>query len=646
MSPPVSDANNVGICRTDLDESVSPTVSFYQYANGGWMSKNPIPDEHPAWNNFLVMHSTNQERLRALLADLNPAAGGEETLLSCFYPAAMDETAIEQEGCMPLSPVLIAIEAARDPALRAKVIAQLHASYGVSRCFFSLYAGPDKKDSNHSICQVSQAGLGLPDRDYYFDVDKEDKRQAYVKHIATMLGLLHTSFPKLGYGDEVACAAAAQSVFALEVSLAGSHFTKTENRDPEATYNKMSVAELSSKVCEGKFDWSVYFQGIGFTDLSSLGDVNVLQLKAMKHTASAVQTAAPEDILHYLRWHAVHCAAPYLAKAFVLENFAFYETMLAGTKELKPRWKRAMAFTEGALGEAMGKLYCARHFDESKKVNALRIVEEVRKALESRLKEVKWMTANSTREAALEKMKRFRVKIGYPEDDAWTDFSSLSLSPDDSFFTMATKCDAFHFEKQRLEMNQPTNRSKWLMTPQTINAYFHPSLNEIVFPAAILQPPFFDANADDAVNYGAIGAIVGHEMTHGFDDQGRKYNADGNMLSWWTPEDEVEYEKRVAVMVGQASAFEVEGVKVQGKLTCGENIADLGGLRLALRALHALPNFNPDLPLIDGFTPLQRFFLSWGTAWRQNIKSERSKQLGKLGGVSILCVCFFVCLLR
>jgi len=424
--------------------------------------------------------------------------------------------------------------------------------------------------------------------------------------------------------------------------------TRTENRDPQATYNKMTVSDLSARG-KNAFAFPSYFYGSTSKSDADLGDLNVRNTAALERVAEVASSVEPDDLLLYLKWHTVKSFAGYLSNAFVDENFDFYEKQLSGTQEIKPRWKRAMAFTESALGEALGKLYCAEHFDEECKERAQAIVEQVRQALEDRLKEVDWIKSESTRQEALKKMSRFRVKIGYP--NKWIDYSSMSFTKGDGLVEMVIKSRAFDHAREVKEMNAPSDREKWvshcltlillivtfvandfahrslqLMTPQTVNAYYHPSLNEIVFPAAILQHPFFDKNADDAVNFGAMGAVVGHEMTHGFDDKGRKFNFNGILHDWWTEDDAEEYEKRVEVMVDQANKFEVHGKSVQGKLTSGENIADLGGMRLALRALKAREGFD-DSVTIDGFTPTQRFFLAWAQCWRQNITKERSLQL-------------------
>ena len=621
---PAAAATDRALDPANFDHSVSPAENMFRFTNGGWMSANPIPPEYPNWNTFLELHTQNQERLKSLLDELSIANGSdatlnkEEVMLSLFYSAALDEDAIESHGATPLAPLIAMCKSMREPTARVETLAAFQSLFGLS-FFFSIGASPDNKDANHTIAQIGQSGLGLPDRDYYFDDDKQAKRDLYKKHIANMLALLDCDM----YGDTAIAEAAAQKIFDVELDLAGSHMTKTERRDPLATYNKMSLSALS-ELCGGVFDFSTFFVSLGKDSVEAVGEVNVRNVEAIKKTATVIMAMDADTMEHYMRWHMVSKLAGYLPKPFVDEDFAFFHKTLSGTQELLPRWKRAMAFTESALGEALGKLYCERFFDAECKQRAFDIVESVRVALEARLQEVEWITSEETRKNALLKMANFRIKIGYP--DKWIDYSTMELKEGVAFVSLVMASKRFHHLREMAEINAPTDRSKWHMTPQTINAYYHPSLNEIVFPAAILQPPFFNKDADDAINYGAMGAIVGHEMTHGFDDQGCKFDANGNMVDWWTTEDKEEYEKRVQVMVDQANLFEIEGQKVQGKLTCGENIADLGGLRLSYRALKAKPGFD-DAHLIGGFTPTQRFFLAWSTAWRQNITKERSLQL-------------------
>ena len=531
----------------------------------------------------------------------------------------------------------------------------------VDACLLTRPSRHRRKQSEWSIAQVGQGGLGLPDRDYYYDEDKEEKRKMYKDHISASLLLLGAPY----YADAGAADAAASAVYELEKAIAGVHMTRTERRDPEKTYNKMTVADLQAK-CDaatggGGIQFSRLFAGAG-KPAETLGDINVSTLGpymhlslSLTHTCTYIQWStcitrsqtcpyfsdavvgiskifkeASADVLSsYFRWSILRTFMGFdLPKAFADLHFGFFETALKGTKEQKPRWKRAMQQIESVLGEALGELYVAKYFSAAAKSAALDVVERVRIALKERLEEVKWMS-DATRERAMLKMAKFSVKIGFP--DKWIDFSTLEVVRGDHFGNQL-RANTFEHNRMLAYMNAPTDRSRWYMTPQTINAYYHPSLNEIVFPAAILAPPFFSADADDAVNFGAMGAVVGHEMTHGFDDQGRKYDHTGNMVDWWTEADGLEYEKRVQVMVDQAEQFVVFGQPLKGKLTCGENIADLGGLKLAYRALCSLLKERGQKPegkdtMIGGFTAQQRFFLSWAKVWAQNIEEERAKQL-------------------
>lgn len=532
----------------NFDHSTDPSDNFFQYANGGWMKANPIPAEYPNWNTFLALHVQNQERLKTTLQELQElaksgdaaSADPEHLKLATYYSAAMDGDAVEAAGVAPLAPMLALCEAAKEPAARVESIAKLYATFGTTS-FFDVDASPDDKNSSHTIAQLSQGGLGLLDRDYYTDEDKAEKRELYVQHITKVLLLL-----ECGYDDATA-AAAAGLIMALETNLAESHMTKIACRDPEATYNLKTLEEVDAY----GFDFSQWFTLIGKA-ASDVGSINVRNTGALECAASTIMGADAETIEHYLRWRVAKTWSSYLPAAFVDAEFEFYSKTLQGQKEQKPRWKRAMAQTESALGEAIGKICewnmcracvysfslactiipypyctypnrsfsfsfrftltdCEKYFDSSSKAKALEIVESVRDALKQRLGEVDWMKSDETRDAALAKMAAFKIKLGFP--DEWIDYSTFTPLSTDSFVECGCKATAFLIERELKEMNAPTDRVKWLMTPQTINAYYHPSLNEIVFPAAILQPPFFNPEADAAVNYGAMGAIVGHEMT-------------------------------------------------------------------------------------------------------------------------------------
>ncbi|KAL3807991.1 hypothetical protein ACHAXA_000961, partial [Cyclostephanos tholiformis] len=642
ISPP-------GWSHPKLARPISPD-NFFLYSNGNWMRDNPIPSGYSSWNSFMSLRLKSQEDCRRILAESDGIGGtgdvsDEERKVALFYGAAMDEDAIEAAGTRPMLPLLeLCEEAAKcrdDKVAYASCLGRMSMRYGVTP-FFSIGSGPDKKDSDRSIAQVSQGGIRLPDRDYYFDQDKEGQRSAYKNTIALMLTLLVDPCAIEPSEESID---AAERVFELEKSLAEGHMTKTENRDPHDTYNKMTMEGLI-QIGDGAFDFGSYFSSATGKNVEEIGDINLRNTKAIARMTE-VASSVDEGTMHaYFRWMAVSSCAPYLSKPFVNAHFDFYEKTLQGTQEIKERWKRAMEFTESALGEALGKLYCAKYFDETSKGRALAIVEQVRLALENRLKEVDWMKSEETRANALKKMDRFGVKIGYP--DKWLDYSTLLIDGSDDFLTMVFRSREFANIEEAKEINAPTDKSKWFMTPQTVNAYYHPNLNEIVFPAAILQHPFFDKDADDAVNFGSMGAVIGHEMTVTWWTGGRK-RTEKSMRnaskSWLSRQTSLKYtgkrSRSVTLWINQCTInaqtltslhppFSPPPLHLpydnQGKLTSGENIADLGGLRLALRGLISTKGYDPD-SLIDGFSPMQRFFLSWAQCWRQNVTKERALQL-------------------
>ena len=611
-------SDKTGVDPDNLDPTVSARENFYIFCNGGWLKKNPIPDEYPAWNTFTALHDQNLTRLKGMLDELKrPADGVQATSIegkvAAFWAAANDEEAVEAAGIDPLQPALDACALAATD--KSACVAKLHSQFGVN-VFFSVGETVDNKDSERSILAFGQAGLGLPDRDYYFDEDKADKRALYVEHVAKMLELLGgpTATPE-------AAAAGAAAVMKLETALAAAHMTRTESREPETRYNPMSLTKLEA-LCKGGIEWPRFLELVGKKEPGKLFTVS--SPPALANAARLLHETPADELQCYLRWHVVHACAKHLPKAFVDEDFRFFSQALQGQKSQKPRWKRALGFVDMALGEAVGQLYVERFFKGDAKERALAMVEAVRLALEARLTELPWLGA-ATKQRALAKMAAFKTKIGFPE--RWIDYTSMAVASGGAHLSLVFAGHAFQHAREMAFANAPTDRTRWHMLPHQINAYYHPSLNEIVFPAAILQPPFFDPAADDAVNFGAMGAVVGHEMTHGFDDQGRKYDAKGNLEDWWTPEDSADFEKRVAVQVEQAGAYEVHANKLNGKLTCGENIADLGGLKLAYRALQTKLARERRPPPRNGFTAEQRFFLAWAQAWRQNITEERAKML-------------------
>jgi len=613
----------------NCDPACCPQDDFYLYANGNWLKNNPIPSIYPAWGSFLMLRDVNEERCKAILTseegwtDPNPdsAEHTKEMFTFCktFYDGAMDEAAIESRGYEPLDPLLKSIDSLDSLENLTSLLADLHTTHGIN-ILFSYGSTIDKKNSDMTIAGIYQAGLGLPDRDYYFDEDKLEKCASYVDHVGRILSMIGVEGAEEG----------AKAVFDFEKKMAESFMTKTELRDPEKTYNLTTIEELD-EMCPS-VAWTTYLTSVHGLDSSSddvastVGKINLATMPALSNLSALLSSTPLSTLKLYMKWHSVHAYANHLSSAFVSEHFEFYGKVLAGTKELKPRWKRAMGMVESALGEALGQLYVEKHFTGASKPVALGIVESVRDALKERLGEVPWMSPE-TRKAAMEKMSGFRVQIGFP--DTWIDYAYFRSKLTSNHFSNIMHGQIFDHKRDIARINAPTDKDRWYMTPQTVNAYYHPSMNLICFPAAILQPPFFDVEADDAVNYGGMGAVVGHEMTHGFDDKGSKYDAAGNMVNWWKESDREEFDKRVDVMVEQAGEFEVQGQKLKGKLTAGENLADLGGLKLSLRALKKKigGDLNSASSSIDGFTPLQRFFLSWATVWRQNITPEREAQL-------------------
>jgi putative endopeptidase len=594
----------------NFDTSVSPGEDFALYTSGNWEKNNPIPNEYSRWGAFEELMEKNLNDLRGIMetsaAEKNAAKGSNVQKIGDFFASGMNVEKIEADGIEPLKGEFDKIAAMKTGDDVRDMVARFH-KRGMGVLYYFLVM-QDKKNSEMNIPWLYQAGIGLPDRDYYFDDTDRAKgiREEYVKHVAKMLELLGDAPDK--------AKVAAEEIMKLETRLAKVSMTRLELRNPKATYNKMPLAELA-KLAPG-YDFAAYFKSVG---LQNPGEINVAQPEFFKEIGKVVPETSLEVWKHYFRWNLIRRAAPYLNEAFVNENFNFYAAFLSGKKELQPRWKRCLNATSGALGEALGQIYVDKHFPPKAKARALELVLNLKDAFAQRIKNLDWMS-DVTKKKALEKLDAFRVKIGYP--DKWIDYSKLDISRD-SYVMNYIRAEEFDFQRNLDKANKPVDRDEWQMFPQTVNAYYHPLLNEIVFPAAILQPPFFDFKADDAVNYGAIGGVIGHEITHGFDDQGRQYDKEGNMNDWWTKEDEEKFNKRADVLVMQYDAFVVaDDVHVNGKLTLGENIADLGGLLIAYDALNAAWEKNPPKKSIDGYTPQQRFFLSWGQVWRSNSRKK------------------------
>jgi putative endopeptidase len=596
----------------NMDTSVKPGDDFYEYANGNWMKKNPIPADESRWGSFSEVQERNRMVLKGILDDAakttNAPKGTPLQMVGDFYASAMDSAKAEAEGAKPLDDEMGRIAGLKSPQDLQDEIARLQ-SMGV-RVPFGIFAGQDAKASTEVVLQMVQGGLGLPDRDYYTKTDSESKalRDKYVAHMTKMFTLL---------GDDNAKAASeASAVLAFETQLANASLTRVQRRDPEANYHKMTLDSLSS-ITPG-IAWSRMLDDMSVTDRRP---VVVGQPEFFKQVSTMITSTPVADWQTYLRWHVLRNSADDLSSAFVNEAFDFYGRTLTGATQMRPRWKRASDKVDGNIGEALGQLYVAKAFSPAAKARALKLVENMRAELRDRIKNLDWMS-EATKQQALRKLDAFAVKIGYP--DQWRDYSKLTIDRG-SLLTNEMRTAQFEFRRNMDKLGKPVDRKEWGMTPPTVNAYYNARLNEIVFPAGILQPPFFDANADDAVNYGGIGAVIGHEMTHGFDDQGRKSDADGNLKDWWTPEDADKYKARSAMIEKQYGNYvAVDSLHLNGKLTLGENTADIGGLSIAYGAMHKAIA-GKKVPKIDGFTPDQRFFLSFAQIWRNNIRPEAIK---------------------
>ncbi len=612
-SPAPTEQNPPPLDPKNIDTSVKPQDDFYLYANGGWLKQNPVPPEYSRWGSLEALAEKNNDALHKIAEKAANTHAEAKTApdvqkVGDFYASGMDEKTIETERIKPLAEKLQRIDAIKDRADLLKAIANLH-TIGVG-AFFEFGSGQDEKDSTREIAQAVQGGLGLPDRDYYIktDEDSKKKRAAYIEHVTKMLTLLGEPASKAA--DD------ARKIMALETSLAKASRTRVELRDPQKNYNKMSQADLQKLTAD--WNWADYFKEI---NLAEPGDINVHQPEFFKAANAAFTNTSIDDWKTYLRWHLINAAAEDLSNDFVNEDFNFSGGVLRGTKKIKLRWKRVVASTDEALGEALGKLYVAEYFPPEAKARALEMINNLKAALADRIKTLDWMD-EPTKQEALKKLAAMNVKIGYP--DKWRDYSLLNIDRG-PYVLNAMRAANFEVNRDLKKIGKPVDRTEWGMTPPTVNAYYNSNMNEIVFPAGILQPPFFDPKADDAVNYGGMGAVIGHEMTHGFDDQGRQFDAAGNLRDWWSPESAAKFEERSKAVVQQYSEYEpLPGAHVNGELTQGENIADIGGVKLAYAALQKALEKNPQAreQKIDGFTPEQRFFLGWAQVWRANQREQ------------------------
>jgi putative endopeptidase len=608
-----ADENAKPIDQSNFDTSVKPSDDFFLYANGGWIKRTEIPADQTRWGSFNVLIERNNDALHAIAEKVSKtnSTDSDTKKVGDYYASGMDEKTIEAMKAKPLQEQLAKIDGMNDKNDVLKEIAHLHMS-GVN-AFFNFASSQDDKDSTREIAQAVQGGLGMPDRDYYTKDDEASKklRDQYVAHVTQMLTLLGE--------DQAKAADEAKKIMALETSLAQASRTRVELRDREKNYNKMTPDDLQKLTPDWK--WADYFEGIGLT---SPGDIDVHQPDFFKAMNAAFTSTSIDDWKSYLRWHLINATASALSNDFVNEDFNFKEKTLRGTQQIKPRWKRVITSEDGEIGEALGKLYVNEYFPPAAKARALELINNLKEALADRIKSLEWMDV-ATKQKALDKLAAFQVKIGYPEK--WRDYSTLMIDRG-PFVLNELRAENFESKRQLNKIGKPVDRTEWGMTPPTVNAYYNPKMNEIVFPAGILQPPFFFANADDAVNYGGIGCVIGHEMTHGFDDQGRKYDKLGNMTDWWTKESADAYEKRRQAVVDQYNGYEaLPGLHVNGELTQGENIADIGGVKIAYAALQKALAKHPEdrNKKIDGYTPEQRFFLAFAGIWRSKIRDEEQK---------------------
>jgi putative endopeptidase len=595
----------------NMDLSVRPGDNFYLYANGTWIKNNPVPPSKTRWGSFDKLNEDNLGRLRTLLDSAAAAADKDAHLqkIGDLYLSGMDSAALESKGYQPIQPDLDRIASITDTRGLLKEIA-FERSHGIANPLIGFFVGPDRKNVSQYIPQVGQGGITLPDRDYYLkgDARSVEIRKAYAVHLNNMFRLI-------GKTEEQA-SAAADAVFRIENALASAEMSRVEMRDPYKTYNKFSWKDLSATT--PAIDWKTWAEEMEVSGVDSLVVSNPSFLKSVDLLLMAV---ALRDWKDYLQWNVVRSSAPYLSNAFVLETFTFSQ-VLSGQKEQTPRWQRMSRLVDEQLGDQLGQVYVEKYFSAAAKQRMQELVANLQETFSARISRVDWMS-EETKQKAKEKLQAFLKKIGYP--DTWKDYSSITIRRDDLVGNVR-RCGIWNYDDNVTRLGKPVDRTRWSMTPPTINAYYNPSNNEIVFPAGILQFPFFDFEADDAVNYGGIGAVIGHEMTHGFDDQGRQFAADGNLKDWWSKSDADKFKTKADEVVTQYNGYTVDTLHLNGRLTLGENLADLGGLSIAYEAFTKTKQFKEGKK-IDGFTPAQRFFLSWAQVWRGNVLPRTAAQL-------------------
>jgi len=596
-----------GIDTSLMDTTVRPQDDFYRYMNGTWLKSYEIPADKSNYGTFTKLADDAEANLRVIVESAANGAenqpGSDKQKIGDLYKSFMDTTRIEELGIDAIKDELDAIQALESKKALAEHAARL-SRVGIGGPFRD-FVGQDAKNSTEYIVNLYQSGLSLPDKDYYLRSDKKfaEFREKLLAHMETM-------FSMAGYAD---AAGMAKRVMGLEMQIAQAHWDRVDNRDPNKTYNKVALKDLG-RTAKG-FDWNSYAAIAGFADQQSVRVYQPSYLTAFGGLYASVPLQTWKD---YYTWRLLTGSAPYLSSTFAAEDFNFFSKTLRGVEEERPRWKRGISTVERSMGFLLGKLYVEKHFKPEAKERMKTLVQNLRDAFKERISGLSWM-GEETKQKALAKLEKFNSKIGYP--DKWRDYTGLEIKAGDLIENMRASAE-FETQRQLNKLGQPIDRTEWGMTPQTVNAYYSPTMNEVVFPAAILQPPFFNMDADDAVNYGGIGAVIGHELTHGFDDQGRKYDGEGNINDWWTDTDGKEFDARAKVMIDQYGGYSpIDTMKVNGRLTLGENIADLGGLTIAYYAYQKSLG-GKDAPVIGGYTGDQRFFLGWAQVWGRKYRDD------------------------
>ena len=605
-----------GIDLANLDTTALPGTDFYQYACGGWMKNHPLTDEYSQYGSFTVLAENNRKQMQGLIEELAKGqheAGSVAQKIGTLYNLAMDSVKLNQEGTAPIKTELEEIASLKNKADVYALLGSLERR-GITS-YLGTGVGADQKNSDMNAVYTSQAGLSMGERDYYLATDEATTkiREAFKVHVAKMYQLA-------GF-DEATANRGRDIVMDVETRLAKTFRSMVELRDPQANYNKMTLDELKQKYAS--FNWDAYLTNLG---LKNVQEIIVGQPEALAEAAKILDSLPVEQQVLYLQWKLIDRAASFLNDEIVEQNFDFYGRTMSGAKEMQPRWKQAVSVTGSVLGEAVGQMYVEKYFPAAAKERMVTLVKNLQTALGERIEALEWMS-DSTKARALEKLAAFHVKIGYP--DKWKDYGKLDIK-DDSYYANIERATVWASDENMAKAGKPVDKEEWHMTPQTVNAYYNPTTNEICFPAGILQPPFFDMQADDAFNYGAIGVVIGHEMTHGFDDQGRQYDKDGNLKDWWTAEDAERFNQRAQVMVNFFDSIQVApGVHANGRQTLGENIADYGGLQVAYQAFKTATKDAP-LATVDGLTPEQRFFLAYAGVWANNVRPEFVLYLTKM----------------